>query len=91
MAAHPQVLCGTALSLQHHWWDILLVALQKAVARSPYISKHVGYAYPEKSLRLLALSSVVARGPLRGCFERVDVKGSLTAQKLFEVQVLRCG
>ena len=55
------------------------------------ISKHVGYAYPEKSLRLLALSSVVARGPLRGCFERVDVKGSLTAQKLFEVQVFRCG
>ena len=56
-----------------------------------HILKHVGYAYSEKSLCLLVLFSVVARRPLVWCFERVDVKGSLTAKKLFEVQVFRCG
>ena len=29
---HPRVRRGTALSLQHRWWGILGVALQKSVA-----------------------------------------------------------
>ena len=31
---HPRVRRGTALSLQHRWWGILSVTLQKAVARA---------------------------------------------------------
>ena len=31
---HPRVRRGTALSLQHRWWGILSVALQKAVAHA---------------------------------------------------------
>ncbi len=30
---HPRVRRGMARSLQHRWWDILLVTLEKAVAR----------------------------------------------------------
>ena len=31
---HPRVRRGTTLSLQHRWWGILSVTLQKAVARA---------------------------------------------------------
>ena len=31
---HPRVRRGTALSLQHRWWGILSITLQKAVARA---------------------------------------------------------
>ena len=31
---HPRIRRGTALSLQHRWWGILSVTLQKAVARA---------------------------------------------------------
>ena len=31
---HPRVRRGTALGLQHRWWGILSVSLQKAVARA---------------------------------------------------------
>ena len=31
---HPRVRRGTALGLQHRWWGILSVSLQKAAARA---------------------------------------------------------
>ena len=31
---HPRVRRGTALGLQHRWWGILSIALQRAVARA---------------------------------------------------------
>ena len=31
---HPRVRRGTALALQHRWWGILSISLQKAVARA---------------------------------------------------------
>ena len=31
---HPRVRRGTAIGLQHRWWGILSISLQKAVARA---------------------------------------------------------
>ena len=79
-----------ALSFQHNWWDILLVALPKSVVRSSHIET-CWICLFWKEFVFISIISVVARRPLGWCFERVDVKGSLTAKKLFEVQVFRCG
>ena len=56
---HPRVRRGTALSLQHRWWGILSISLQRAEA--PAILKDSGSdLYTALLEPILGLADVVA-------------------------------